>query len=134
MAQFDKTFPTLDCSACILTPKMVEAASHENINLYTYSEVEEVSGYVGNFKVKIKQKAKSVDTDKCNGCGACMEKCPKKVDNEFDEGNSKRKAIYTLFPQAVPNKPVIDRDNCIYFEKGKMRCLSENVSYRCYQL
>ncbi|OWZ84344.1 CoB--CoM heterodisulfide reductase iron-sulfur subunit A family protein [Natranaerobius trueperi] len=119
MAQFDKTFPTLDCSACILTPKMVEAATHENINLYTYSEIEDVSGYVGNFKVKIKQKAKSVKADKCNGCGDCIEKCPKKVANEFDEGSSKRKAIYTLFPQAVPNKPVIDRDNCIYFEKGK---------------
>ncbi|WP_353893982.1 CoB--CoM heterodisulfide reductase iron-sulfur subunit A family protein [Proteinivorax hydrogeniformans] len=119
MAQFDKTFPTLDCSACILTPKMVEAATHENITLYTYSEVENVAGYVGNFKVKIKQKAKSVKQDICNGCGDCMEKCPKKVANEFDEGNSKRKAIYTLFPQAVPNKPVIDRDNCIYYKTGK---------------
>ncbi|ACB86217.1 CoB--CoM heterodisulfide reductase iron-sulfur subunit A family protein [Natranaerobius thermophilus] len=119
MAQFDKTFPTLDCSACILTPKMVEAASHENINLYTYSEIEDLSGYVGNFKVRIKQKAKSVKPDKCNGCGDCMAKCPKKVDNEFDEGNSKRKAIYTLFPQAVPNKPVLDRENCIYFQTGK---------------
>ncbi|WP_350342858.1 CoB--CoM heterodisulfide reductase iron-sulfur subunit A family protein [Proteinivorax tanatarense] len=119
MAQFDKTFPTLDCSACILTPKMVEAATHENITLYTYSEVENVAGYVGNFKVKIKQKAKSVKQDICNGCGDCMAKCPKKVANEFDEGNSKRKAIYTLFPQAVPNKPVIDRDSCIYYQTGK---------------
>lgn len=119
MAQFDKTFPTLDCSACILTPKMVEAASHENITLHTYSEIEGVSGYVGNFKVAIRKKAKSVNMDLCNGCGDCIAKCPKKVDNEFDQGQSKRKAIYTLFPQAVPNKPVLDRDNCIYFQTGK---------------
>lgn len=119
MAQFDKTFPTLDCSACILTPKMVEAATHENINLYTYSEIEDVAGYVGNFKIKIRQKAKSVKMDKCNGCGDCVAKCPKKVANEFDVGKSQRKAIYTLFPQAVPNKPVIDRENCIYYKTGK---------------
>ncbi|MEN1759884.1 CoB--CoM heterodisulfide reductase iron-sulfur subunit A family protein [Anoxynatronum sibiricum] len=119
MAQFDKTFPTLDCSACILTPKMVEAATHENIRLYTYAEVAAVSGYVGNFNVTIKQKATSVNPEKCNGCGDCVTKCPKKVPNEFDCGSSKRKAVYTLFPQAVPNKPVIDRDNCIYFATGK---------------
>ena len=119
MAQFDKTFPTLDCSACILTPKMVEAASHKNVRLYTYSEIEEVSGYVGNFKVKIRKRAKSVNPDLCNGCGDCITKCPKKVDNEFDQGQSKRKAIYTLFPQAVPNNPVVHRENCIYFQTGK---------------
>jgi heterodisulfide reductase subunit A len=119
MAQFDKTFPTLDCSACILTPKMVEAASQKNITILSYSELEGVSGYVGNFKASIRQKAKSVDMDICNGCGDCVAKCPKKVDNEFDQGQSKRKAIYTLFPQAVPNKPVIDRENCIYFQTGK---------------
>lgn len=119
MAQFDKTFPTLDCSACILTPKMVEAATHKNITLHTYSEVEGVSGYVGNFNVTIRKRAKSVDMDLCNGCGDCITKCPKKVDNEFDQGQSKRKAIYTLFPQAVPNKPVLDRENCTYFQSGK---------------
>ncbi len=119
MAQFDKTFPTLDCSACILTPKMVEAATHKNINLLTYSQVEGVAGYVGNFKVTIRRRATSVKPDLCNGCGECVTKCPKKVDNEFDQGQSKRKAIYTLFPQAVPNKPVLDRENCIYFKTGK---------------
>ncbi|RQD72679.1 MAG: CoB--CoM heterodisulfide reductase iron-sulfur subunit A family protein [Tindallia sp. MSAO_Bac2] len=119
MAQFDKTFPTLDCSACILTPKMVEAATHENITLHTYSELEDVSGYVGNFHVTIRKRATSVDEERCTGCGECVTKCPAKVDNEFDQGHSKRKAIYTLFAQAVPNKPVLDRKNCIYFKTGK---------------
>lgn len=120
MAQIDKTFPTLDCSACILTPKMVDASSHPNINLYTYSEVEKVSGYVGNFEVTIKQKARSVNMDKCSGCGVCTEKCPsRKAKSEFDEGLRNRGAIYTPFPQAVPNVPVIDRDECIKFKTGK---------------
>jgi len=121
MAMLDKTFPTLDCSACILTPKMVAVGQHPNIELMTHSEVEHVGGYIGNLKVRIRRKATSVDYDKCNGCGLCQEKCPAKVDNEFEQGKSKRKAIYTLFPQAVPNKPVIDRDACIYFQKGKCK-------------
>ena len=79
MSQLDKTFPTLDCSACILTPRMTEAGSHPNIELLTYSEVEEVDGYIGNFTVKIKKKARYVDEDKCTGCGVCQEKCPFKV-------------------------------------------------------
>ena len=121
MAQLDKTFPTLDCSACILTPKMTLVSSHPYIELLTYSEVEEVSGYIGNFKVKIRQKARYVDADKCTGCGICQTKCPWKVDSEFEAGLGKRKAIYTPFPQAVPNIPVIDRKHCIYFLKGKCR-------------
>lgn len=120
MAQIDKTFPTLDCSACILTPKMVDASAHPNINLYTYSEVEKVSGYVGNFEVTIKQKARSVNMEKCTGCGVCTEKCPsRKTKSEFDEGLRTRGAIYKPFPQAVPNVPVIDRDACIKFNTGK---------------
>jgi len=119
MAQVDKTFPTLDCSACILTPKMVDAANHPNINLVTYSEVEKVDGYVGNFDVTIRHKARSIDMTKCTGCGTCWEKCPTKVPSEFDLGLGLRKAIYTPFPQAVPNKPVIDRENCRYFKTGK---------------
>lgn len=120
MAQIDKTFPTLDCSACILTPKMVDASTHPNINLYTYSEVEAVQGYVGNFEVTIKQKARSVNADKCTGCGICTDKCPsKKAESEFDEGLRKRGAIYIPFPQAVPNVPVIDRDECLKFKTGK---------------
>ncbi|MBU3074223.1 CoB--CoM heterodisulfide reductase iron-sulfur subunit A family protein [Clostridium estertheticum] len=120
MSQLDKTFPTLDCSACILTPKMVDAASHENITLYTYSEIEAVKGYVGNFEATINQKARSVNMDKCTGCGVCTEKCPsKKAKSEFNEGLRNRGAIYMPFAQAVPNVPVIDREHCIKFKTGK---------------
>jgi heterodisulfide reductase subunit A len=118
MIQLDKTFPTLDCSSCILTPKMAAVGSHPNIELMTYSEVEEVSGYIGNFKVKVKKKPRYVDSELCNGCGVCIEKCPWKADSEFDMGTGKRKAIYTPFPQAVPNVPVIDTETCVYFSKG----------------
>ncbi|KPK22156.1 MAG: disulfide reductase [Dehalococcoidia bacterium SM23_28_1] len=118
MIQLDKTFPTLDCSSCILTPKMASVGSHPNIELMTYSEVEEVSGYIGNFKVKVRKKPRYVDSELCNGCGLCIEKCPWKADSEFDMGMGKRKAIYTPFPQAVPNVPVIDTETCVYFQKG----------------
>jgi heterodisulfide reductase subunit A len=120
MSQLAETFPTLDCASCILTPKMVEVSSHPNIELMTYSEVEEVSGFVGNFKVKIKRKATFVDWEVCNGCGACFEKCPtKKIPSEHDRGMGFRKSIYRPFPQAVPNKPVIDQDHCLYILKEK---------------
>lgn len=119
MAQFDKTFPTLDCAACILTPKMVTAGAHEKIKLFTWSEVESVSGYVGNFTVTIRQKARYVNTELCTGCGICQEKCPKKIiDEVFEAGLSYRKAVYTPFPQAVPRYPVIDKPNCTFFQKG----------------
>jgi heterodisulfide reductase subunit A len=121
MAQLDKTFPTLDCSACILTPKMTLVGSHPHIELMTYSEVGEVSGYIGNFKVKIRRKARYVDKDKCTGCGLCQEKCPWKAPSEFDLGLGARKAIYTPFAQAVPNIPVIDTESCAYFLKGTCR-------------
>jgi heterodisulfide reductase subunit A len=119
MAQFDKTFPTLDCSACILTPKMVDAGNHPNITLLSWAEVTQVDGYVGNFQVVVKQKARYVKTELCTGCGICVEKCPMKVvDDVFEAGLGKRKVIYTPFPQAVPKYPVLDRDNCTYFKKG----------------
>ncbi len=100
---------------------MASVRSHENIELMTYSEVIEVAGYVGNFKVKIRKKPRYVDENKCTGCGTCQEKCPTKADNEFDAGIGIRKVIYTPFPQAVPNVPVIDREHCTYFIKGKCR-------------
>ncbi len=109
MAKLDKTFPTLDCAACILTPKMSQVGQHENITLLSYSEVTDVSGYVGNFKVKVKKKARFVDLAKCSGCGECTKVCPVERYNEFDEGLSSRKAIYIPFPQSVPNKFVIDK-------------------------
>jgi heterodisulfide reductase subunit A len=109
MIQLDKTFPTLDCSACILTPKMSLVGSHPHVELMSYSEVTEVSGYVGNFKAKIKRKARYVDVDKCTGCGECANVCPVEVPNEFDLGLGNRKAIYRPFPQAVPNAFAIDK-------------------------
>jgi heterodisulfide reductase subunit A len=119
MAQFDKTFPTLDCSACILTPKMVQVGNHPNITLLTWSEVTKVDGYVGSFAVTINKKARYVNTDTCTGCGICWEKCPKKVlDEVYEVGMATRKAVYTPFPQAVPKFPVIDAPNCTYFIKG----------------
>ena len=120
MAQIDKTFPTLDCAACILTPKMVDAAQHDKINIYAYSEVAEVKGFVGNFTVKIKQKARMVDPVKCTGCGLCVEKCPmKKVPNEFNLGMDKRSAIYIPFAQAVPKVATIDPVACLKMKTGK---------------
>ena len=120
MAQIDKTFPTLDCAACILTPKMVEAAQHEKINIYAYSEVDQVKGFVGNFSVKIKRKARYVREDLCTGCGLCTEKCPqKKVPNEFNLGMNQRRAVYIPFAQAVPKIATIDADYCTMLKTGK---------------
>jgi heterodisulfide reductase subunit A len=111
MAQLDKTFPTLDCSACVLTPKMVDVARHENITLITYAEIESVEGYVGNFKVKVRKNPRYVDEVKCTGCGDCITVCPVKdvLPNEFDLGLSKRGAIYLPFPQAIPLVYTIDK-------------------------
>ena len=118
MAQLDKTFPTMDCSMCILAPKMIECGHHPNVKLLTYSEVKEVKGSVGNFKVKVLKKPRFVDESKCTGCGICSEKCPAKVPNEFDMNLGMRKAIYMPFPQAVPRVATIDKDNCLLFQKG----------------
>jgi len=122
MAQFDKTFPTLDCAACILTPKMTAVKQHPNIHLMTYSDVSEVSGFVGNFKVKVKRYPRYIDEAKCVGCGECIEMCvykEGKYPNEFDLGLGKRKPIYMPFPQAVPPIPVIDPATCIEFKSHK---------------
>ena len=114
MAQLDKTFPTLDCSGCILTPRMTEVVQHPNITLHTWSEVQEVRGFVGNFEVDILHKPRYVDAAQCTGCGECLARCPwKKIPSEFDEGMGTRPAIYRPFPQAVPNVPVIDAEHCV---------------------
>ena len=119
MVMLDKTFPTMDCSACISTPKMVDAGAHPNITLKTSCEVEKVEGYVGNFEVTIKEKAKYVNHDLCTGCGLCQTKCPTKVPSEFNQGIGTRPAIYIPFAQAVPSKPVIDPTCCLKLTKDK---------------
>jgi heterodisulfide reductase subunit A len=119
MAMFDKTFPTLDCAACILTPKMVDVSQHANIQLMTYCEVQSISGIPGNYKVTLLQKARRVNVNTCTGCGTCAEKCPATAKSEFDYGTTMRKAIYMPFPQAVPNKYLIDADSCRYVQTGK---------------
>ncbi len=120
MAQLDKTFPTLDCAACILTPKMVDVAQNENIRIFSYSEVTDVKGFVGNFTVSIKKKARFVNETACTGCGLCTEKCPqKRVPNEFNLGMDTRRAVYIPFAQAVPKVATIDPDYCLMLKNGK---------------
>jgi heterodisulfide reductase subunit A len=140
MHQLSETFPTLDCAQCIMTPRTVDVGRHENIKLHVYSEVEEISGQMGNFRVRIRRKPAYVNWDACTACGACTEKCPQSVPFDFDRhlemakemrtGGVRHvgtgKAIYTLSPQAVPKKPVIDVDHCLWFQKGKCR-LCEKV-------
>ena len=136
MAQLDKTFPTLDCAACILTPKMVDAAQNENIRIFSYSEVTEVGGFVGNFEVTIKRKARYVKEDLCTGCGACVEKCPqRKIPNEFNMGMDNRRAIYIPFAQAVPKVATIDADYCMMLKTGKCGvcskvCTAKAIDYQ----
>ncbi|MCK5849237.1 MAG: CoB--CoM heterodisulfide reductase iron-sulfur subunit A family protein [Caldisericia bacterium] len=119
MAALDETFPTLDCSQCILTPKMVEVSQDPLIEIMSFSEIEKVEGYVGNFKATIRKKARYVDTDLCTGCGTCWLKCPVKVTSEFEQGLGKRKAIYIPFPQAIPSRPRIDPENCLKLTKDR---------------
>ncbi|MBW6469868.1 MAG: FAD-dependent oxidoreductase [Methanosarcinaceae archaeon] len=119
MAQLDKTFPTLDCSMCILSPKLAEVARHPNIELLTYSEVTGIAGEAGDFTLKVRRKAKYVDPDKCTACGICESKCPVKVPDEYNEGLVSRKGIYLAFPQAVPRVYTIDAERCLYLTKGK---------------
>jgi len=122
MAMFDKTFPTLDCAACILTPKMVSVGQHEMIRLLTKSNVVAVSGKPGAYRVKIKQKARFVDVKSCVACNVCAEVCPVKVKSEFDAGISLRKAIYIPFPQAVPNAYLVDETSCTYILSEGQKC------------
>ena len=138
MAQLDKTFPTMDCSICILAPKMMECFRHPNIVLHTLSEVAGVTGSVGAFHVKIAEKPRYVDASKCTGCGTCMEKCPVRVPSEFQAGLETRKAIYIAFPQAVPRVASIDSEHCLYFQKGVCRvcekfCQAGAINYEQQQ-
>lgn len=123
MAQFDKTFPTMDCSMCILSPKMADVVHHPKIHLLTNSEIKRVSGYVGNFKVEIEVKPRYVINELCNGCGECAKVCPIEVPNEFDERLGLRKAIFVPFPQAVPLVYAIDIDNCVRCYKCVDACV-----------
>ena len=135
MAGLSETFPTLDCSQCILTPRMVEVGQHPKIKLLTYSEVESVEGYIGNFKVHVRKKAKYVEHAVCTGCSACWQVCPvKKIPNSFDFGFGNRTAVYIPFPQAVPAKPVIDAEHCTKLKTGKcgicaVKCLPGAINF-----
>ena len=135
MAKLDKTFPTLDCAACILTPKMVDCAQNEKIDIMTFSEIEEVKGFVGNFKVQIRRKARFVNEKTCTGCGVCMQKCPsKKGLNEFNMGLNTRPAIYIPFAQAIPNVAIIDPEQCLKLKNGKcglcaLNCQVKAIDY-----
>ena len=139
MAQLDKTFPTLDCSSCILTPKMVDVARHSNIQLLTYAEVVGVDGEIGRFKARVKQKPRYVDVDRCTGCGLCVGACRLKgrIASEFDVGVSKRGAVYIPFPQAVPLKATIDAERCVFITRGvcgkvpacKEACSAEAIDF-----
>ena len=122
MAMFDKTFPTLDCAACILTPKMVDVGQHEMVRLLTKSKVVAVSGKPGSYRVKIRQNARFVDVKSCIACNLCAEVCPVKVESEFDSGISLRKAIYIPFPQAVPNAYLVDEKSCTYILSEGKKC------------
>jgi len=126
MIKLDKTFPTMDCSACILTSKMVEVAQHPNIDLLSYSEVESVAGHVGDFKATVKKKARFVDFNKCTGCEVCTEVCPSKAKNDYNYDMDTRKAPYIQFPQTSLKKAQIDSANCLYFKSmektGKPAC------------
>jgi heterodisulfide reductase subunit A len=140
MHQLSETFPTLDCAQCIMTPRTVDVGRHDKIKLHTYSEIEAISGQMGDFQVRIRRKPAYVNWDLCTACGACSDKCPTSIPVEFDRGlelakvmrsgnvrhEGTGKAIYTLSPQAVPKKPVIDTAYCTYFQKGKCR-LCEKV-------
>lgn len=129
MGQLDKTFPTLDCSMCILAPKMVDCAKHENIELISYAEVKEVDGFIGNFTVKVEKKPRYVDEALCTGCGSCQEACPIEIPNYYDEGVGMVKAAYIPFPQAVPLCATIDKDYCIECNLCVQACGPEAIDH-----
>ena len=119
MAQLDKTFPTNDCSACIFSPKLQTLAQNPNIEILAYSKLEGIEGEAGNFRIKIRKKARHVDAEKCTSCGTCAEKCPMKVPNEYNFGHNIRKAIYKDYAQGIPSVYTIDTDHCRTFQGKK---------------
>lgn len=134
MAMLDKTFPTGDCAMCMISPRMVEVARQENIRLHTLARVEELRGEAGDFTAVVRQRPRYVDPDKCTGCGICEQRCPRYVASEFEQGMGRRKAIYAIMAQAVPSTRVIDRDSCLYFQRGKCRacekfCPAEAINF-----
>ncbi|MDD4663982.1 MAG: CoB--CoM heterodisulfide reductase iron-sulfur subunit A family protein [Caldisericia bacterium] len=131
MSMLDETFPTLDCSQCILTPKMVEVAQNPLVTIMTYSELEKLEGFIGNFKATIKKKARHVNVEECTGCGTCWTKCPTKVTSEFEQGLGIRKAIYIPFPQAIPSRPVIDEANCMKFTQNRCGICAKICPKQC---
>ncbi len=119
MTMIDRTFPTLDCSACVLVPRTARVAQHPLITMLTSSEVEEVSGHAGSFRVRVRSLPRSIVAGRCTSCGVCVESCPvRDIPSEFDQGLGSRSAIYFPFPQAVPNLPLIDRSRCLHFQSG----------------
>jgi len=124
MAMLDKTFPTLDCAACILTPKMTSVGKHPNITLWSYSDVVKVDGYVGNYKVTVRRKPRYVIEERCIGCLQCISSCvfkDAKFPNAFDQNMGKRKPVYIPFPQAVPMKVLVDPETCLTLRTGKCK-------------
>ena len=129
MARLDKTFPTNDCSMCILAPKLVATGRHPNINLITNGELIRLSGRVGNFEAKIRKRSRYINEGRCNGCGLCALKCPVEAMDTFNENLSKRSAIYVDYPQAVPLKFIIDREKCIGCGTCKEICKANAIEY-----
>ena len=121
MARLDKTFPTNDCSMCMISPRMVECSRHANIEILTLAEVVDLEGEPGDFVARIRRHPRYVDQKTCISCGLCVDKCPKKVSNEYNAGLDRRKAVYFTHSQAIPLVPVIDTASCIYFQKGRCR-------------
>lgn len=130
MAQLDKTFPTNDCAMCILSPKLVEAGGHPNINIIANSEVQNIEGEAPNFKVSVLKKARFVDEVKCTGCGICMTKCPVKIPDEYNKGLSKTKNIRIPFPQAVPAIPIMSKETCLYHQRGTCRICEKSCEQK----